>query len=67
MGTPMSPDSTEGDAVPDLAERRPEVVRRLLARGMPPRAIEILLPGWELLVTESGTLHPLTPQESAAS
>lgn len=58
----MARGSGTGEAVPDLTERRPEVVRRLLARGMPPRALEALLPGWELLVPEAAT-----PQESATS
>lgn len=66
MGTPVAPDSTAADDAADLTEHRPEVVRRLLARGVPPRALEALLPGWELLITEAAT--PLaTRQESAAS
>lgn len=37
----------EGDVIADLAERRPEVIRRLLERGVAPATLETLLPGWE--------------------
>lgn len=56
MGTPVSTPlvTTEdpADAVPDLTARRPEVVRRLLDRGVPPRTLQALLPGWEVAVRE---------------
>lgn len=67
MGTPMAPGSSTGEAVPDLTVRRPEVVQRLLARGVPPRALEALLPGWELLITEAGAPRLATPQEGATA
>lgn len=35
------------DVTADLAARRPEVLRRLLDRGVPPRTLQTLLPGWE--------------------
>lgn len=67
MGTPMSTDSSAADAVADLTERRPEVVRRLLARGVPPRALEAVLPGWEVLLDQAEAPGPGGSQESAAS
>lgn len=39
-------DDDEGEGRPREL-RREEVVRRLLDRGMPLRALEALLPGWE--------------------
>lgn len=53
MRTAIEPDGDHGDAEPDLVARRPEVVRRLLARGVPPRTLEALLPGWEQVIGES--------------
>lgn len=63
----MPPGSRTQDAVADLTERRPEVIRRLIERGVPPRALEVLLPGWELLIIEAGSARLATSQESAAS
>lgn len=64
--TPVQ-DEGAADDMPDLTEHRPEVVRRLLARGVPPRALEALLPGWELLITDAGPPRLAVPQETAAS
>lgn len=33
--------------VTDLASRRPEVLRRLLARGVPASTLQTILPDWE--------------------
>lgn len=32
--------------VPDLVARRPDVLRRLLERGVPPQALRTILPDW---------------------
>jgi hypothetical protein len=37
----------------DLTARRAEVIRRLLARGVPPRALRALLPDWDPLIQEA--------------
>lgn len=37
----------DGGSLHDVDARRVEVVRRLIAVGMPLRAIEALMPGWE--------------------
>lgn len=67
MGEIVAHEGGAVDAVPDLREHRPEVVRRLLARGVSPRVLEALLPGWELFITDAGPPRPAVPQESAAS
>lgn len=67
MGEALGPGGWAVDTVPDLAEHRPEVVRRLLARGVSPRTLEALLPGWELLITDAATPRLAVPQETAAS
>jgi hypothetical protein len=41
----------EPDVTTDLAARRADVLRRLLDRGVPPRTLETLLPGWEPFLT----------------
>lgn len=51
----------DGGVVLDMAARRVEVVRRLIAVGMPLRAIEALMPGWEeaiAVVLESADVAP---------
>lgn len=37
-----------GEDTLDLATRRPEVLQRLLERGVPARTLQTLFPGWEL-------------------
>ncbi|MGH3440750.1 MAG: hypothetical protein ACRDUY_01645 [Nitriliruptorales bacterium] len=56
----------------DMAARRVEVVRRLVAQGMPLRAIEALLPGWEEAIAtvleaqaERDAARGLTPARSS--
>lgn len=34
------------EVVPDLTARRPEVVRRLLERGVPVLTLRVVFPGW---------------------
>ena len=36
--------------VTSAQDRRVDVVRRLLAEGMPVRALEALLPGWKMAI-----------------
>lgn len=36
--------------VPDLTARRPEVLRRLLERGVPAGTIQLLFPEWETVL-----------------
>lgn len=42
-----------GRAQDDHHERRMRVVRRLMEQGMPVRALEALLPGWEEAIAEA--------------
>lgn len=42
----------EHDQTTTASDRRADVLERLFARGTSPRTVEILLPGWESLVTE---------------
>lgn len=39
--------STE-NTVPDLTARRPDVLRRLLERGVPAETLQTLLPDWDV-------------------
>lgn len=39
------------EAVPDLTARRPEVVRRLLERGVPVQTLRVMLPDWEPVIS----------------
>lgn len=39
--------STE-TTVPDLTARRPDVLRRLLERGVPAETLQTLLPDWDV-------------------
>lgn len=39
--------------VPDLIARRPEVIRRLLALGVPAQTLRTLLPDWDVVVAEA--------------
>jgi hypothetical protein len=48
---PNEPPPVEQDVIADLADRRADVLRRLLDRGVPPRTLETLLPGWEPFLT----------------
>lgn len=43
--------------MPDMTERRREVVRRLLDRGVSVPTLAALLPSWEPLIREAGTGH----------
>lgn len=36
--------------VPDLIARRPDVLRRLLERGVPARTIQLLFPEWDTVL-----------------
>lgn len=47
-----------GDTMPDLTARRPEVVRRLLERGVSVRALRALLPEWDLVIQEAARTRP---------
>lgn len=51
---PVGVSDEAGEVVPDLAARRPEVVRRLLERGVPPRTLQALFPGWDVAIDEGG-------------
>lgn len=42
-----------GRAQDDHHERRMHVVRRLMEQGMPVRALEALLPGWEEAIADA--------------
>lgn len=55
METPsVTGPQTEGQPpMTDLTARRAEVIRRLLARGVPPRALRALLPDWDPLIREA--------------
>lgn len=37
--------------VPDLIARRPDVLRRLLERGVPAQTIQLLFPEWDSVLT----------------
>lgn len=63
----VAPEGGPRHAVPDLVERRPEVVRRLLACRVSPHTLQALLPGWELLITDACTSRLAVPQEPEAS
>lgn len=39
--------------VPDLAARRPDVLRRLLDLGVPPQTLRTLLPEWDAVLTDA--------------
>lgn len=41
------------DVTPDLSARRPEVLRRLLERGVPAETLGMILPGWEPFLAEA--------------
>lgn len=47
-----------GTDVVDPAARRPDVVRRLLACGVSPRALRSLLPDWEPMILEVADADP---------
>lgn len=55
VSTPVGATDEAGEVVPDLAARRPEVVRRLLERGVPARTLQALFPGWDVAIDEGGT------------
>lgn len=44
-----------GDSMNDLVARRPDVVRRLIDRGVPARTLRALLPEWDPLIREAST------------
>lgn len=50
---PLPLELDPGDAMPDLTARRPEVVRRLLDRGVSARALRALLPAWEPVIDQA--------------
>lgn len=45
----------------DVQAYRPEVVRRLLARGVSAQTLALVLPGWEQLVDETRPLRTTDP------
>lgn len=38
------------NTVPDLIARRPDVLRRLLERGVPAETIQVLFPDWDTVL-----------------
>jgi hypothetical protein len=50
---PRHVDRSEEDDL-GVIERRPEVVRRLLERGIPTTVLVAMLPDWEPLLEEAG-------------
>lgn len=47
-----TPTRDTGEDMTDLAARRPEVVRRLLDRGIPSQTLKTILPGWEHVIEQ---------------
>lgn len=57
---PIPPVPDPGDAMPDLTARRPDVVRRLIERGVPARALQALLPDWEVFIQDAAAAPDLS-------
>lgn len=57
MSTRTGTSGDAGEVSEDLTERRPEVVRRLLDRGVPLRTLQALFPDWDRVLGEAGDPH----------
>lgn len=63
MSTRTATNEDAGEVSEDLTERRPEVVRRLLDRGVPLQTLRALFPDWDRVLGEAGDL----PRDVAAA